>query len=76
MNAGQRMSDRLRLPERMATVYDSLSLEGVNDYISRTGGSESFPLVAGAAAIGLVGQISSYFSYEYFIAKCWIQIYR
>ncbi|ROT78908.1 hypothetical protein C7M84_002369 [Penaeus vannamei] len=55
INAGQMLSHRFRIPERMSDVSDSLALGGVNDYIERTVGAESLPVIAGAAALGLLG---------------------
>ncbi|XP_042872864.1 uncharacterized protein LOC122253647 isoform X2 [Penaeus japonicus] len=55
INAGQMLSHRLRIPERMSDVSDTLALGGVNDYIERTVGAESLPVIAGAAALGLLG---------------------
>ncbi|XP_063597646.1 uncharacterized protein LOC134774222 isoform X1 [Penaeus indicus] len=55
INAGQMLSQRFRIPERMSDVSDTLALGGVNDYIERTVGAESLPVIAGAAALGLLG---------------------
>ena len=56
MDAGHRLSERLQLNKRVNALSESLHLETMNNYISRTVDSEALPVVAGVGAITAIGE--------------------
>ncbi|XP_045114468.1 uncharacterized protein LOC123506444 isoform X1 [Portunus trituberculatus] len=55
MDAGHRLSERLQLNKRVNAISESLHLDSMNKYISRTVDSEALPVVAGVGAITAIG---------------------
>ncbi|MPC98348.1 hypothetical protein E2C01_093715 [Portunus trituberculatus] len=56
MDAGHRLSERLQLNKRVNAISESLHLDSMNKYISRTVDSEALPVVAGVGAITAIGE--------------------
>ena len=56
MDAGHRLSERLQLNKRVNAISESLHLDTMNNYISRTVDSEALPVVAGVGAITAIGE--------------------
>lgn len=55
MDVGHRLSERLQLNKRVNAISESLHLDTMNNYISRTVDSEALPVVAGVGAITAIG---------------------
>ncbi|XP_063889578.1 uncharacterized protein LOC135116190 isoform X3 [Scylla paramamosain] len=55
MDAGHRLSERLQINKRVNAISESLHLDTMNNYISRTVDSEALPVVAGVGAITAIG---------------------
>ncbi|KAG0723139.1 hypothetical protein GWK47_043215 [Chionoecetes opilio] len=55
MDAGHRLSERLQLNKRVNALSESLHLDTMNNYISKTVDSEALPVVAGVGAITAIG---------------------
>ncbi|KAK7084268.1 hypothetical protein SK128_017838 [Halocaridina rubra] len=55
INAGQRISQRLRIPERMSDASEYFSFNNMNNYISRAADGGAIPIAAGAIAAAALG---------------------